>query len=88
MRTWTRTGLVVENSKIGVLQVGSRKAHNGVTTIKSGTVIDKLIISYSDVVLNIEEGAVVKELDYNNVNSSKLTLSIAEGTVLSEVNKN
>lgn len=87
MRTWTRTGLVVENTKIGVLQVGSRKAHNGVTTIKSGTVIDKLIISYSDVVLNIEEGAVVKELDYNNVNSSKLTLSIAEGTVLSEVNK-
>ena len=40
-----------------------------------------------DAVLNIEEGAIVKELDYNNKTASKLTLNIAEGTVLSEVNK-
>lgn len=87
LRTWTRTSLVIENTDIKLLQVGARKAHNGVVTIKAGTVIDKLVIGMGDAVLNIEEGAIVKELDYNNKVASKLTLNIAEGTVLSEVNK-
>ena len=87
IRTYESAVVNIENTEIELLQVGSRKAKGGVVTIKAGTVIDKLVIGMGDAVLNIEEGAIVKELDYNNKVASKLTLNIAEGTVLSEVNK-
>ena len=87
IRTWEYAKLTLDNSEVELLQIGAQKNKGGVVTIKAGTVIDKLVIGSSSVVLNIEEGAVVKVLDYNNKTTSKLTLNIAEGTVLNEINK-
>ena len=87
IRTYEYAKLTLENSEVELLQVGAQKKKDGVVTVKAGTVIDKLIIGSSSVVLNIEEGAIVKELDYNDKKVSGLTLNIADGTVLSEVNK-
>ena len=85
---WAQSHIIIEGAKIKTLRSAALYSNNsiqGSLTIKSGTEIDKLIISYSgnySPQITIEAGAKVNVLDFTNIKSTNRTkVSIAEGTV-------
>ena len=86
VRIWDHANFTANNTEIEYLYAGNNNKTETVITIGAGSVVDKIIIWGKNVKLTIEEGAVVKELDYNNRKLSTDSV-IVEGTVLLETRK-
>ena len=85
---WAQSHITIEGAKIKTLRSAVLYYNNstqGSLSIKSGTEIDELIISYSGKYIpqiTIETGAKINVLDFTNIKSTDRTkVSIAEGTV-------
>jgi hypothetical protein len=91
---WARSHTTIQDAKFNKLVIASFYYNAGIqgsTTIKAGTEIDTLEVSYSGNYkpqFTIESGAKINVLDYTGIKSTdRSKVSIAEGTVTT-INEN
>lgn len=90
---WAKSHLIISGAKIKTLHAAVlyyNKSTQGSLTIKSGTEIDTLTITYSGNYkpqITIESGAKVNVLSYNIKSTDRSLVNIAEGTVTT-INEN